>query len=97
MKRMNKKMALLLLLLLMVGLLSVGLVAAGGDMLPRSLVSSGGGIVSQSGTTLQSAIGQPAVGAVENGNVLCSGYLCGAEAPPVSGGSNSVYLPVIIR
>lgn len=97
MKRMNKKRALLLLVILMAVLLTGGLVAAGGEMLPRSLVSSGGEMVSQSGYSLHNAIGQTAVGAVENDTVLCSGFLCGAEAPPVSGGSYDIYLPVVIR
>ncbi|MCL4264513.1 MAG: hypothetical protein KJ069_14915 [Anaerolineae bacterium] len=96
MKRINKKWLLLLVVLTAV-LLTVGLVFAGGDMLPRSLVSSGGGLVSQSGYTLHSAIGQPVVGAVQNEDTLCSGYLCGADAPPVTGGSYYIYLPVVIR
>ncbi len=82
---------------LMVLLLGVGLAAAGGDMLPRSLLSSGGGLVSQSDLALHSAIGQPAVGAVQNGSTLCSGYLCGASAPPVSGGTFHIYLPTVVR
>jgi hypothetical protein len=96
MKYINKKWLLVLVLLTAV-LLTVGLVFAGGDMLPRSLVSSGGGVVSQNGYTLHSAIGQPAVGAVQNGLTLCSGYLCGADAPPVTGGGFSIYLPIVIR
>lgn len=83
--------ALVLLLLL------VGLALAGGQGMPRSLVSSGGGAVAQSGLTLHSAIGQPVVGAVENGPTLCSGFLCGAEAPPVSGTDFHTYLPVVVR
>ena len=77
--------------------LTVGLVLAGGDMMPRSLVSSGGGIVNQNGVTLHSAVGQPAVGAVANGDVLCAGYLCGADAPPVTVGSQAIYLPFVMR
>lgn len=96
MKRINKKWLVVLVLLTAV-LLTVGLVFAGGDMLPRSLVSSGGGLVSQSGYTLHSAIGQPVVGAVQNEATLCSGYLCGADAPPVTGGGYHIYLPVVIR
>jgi hypothetical protein len=95
MKRMNKKW--LLLVALTAVLLSVGLVFAGGDMLPRSLVSSGGGMVSQSGYTLHSAIGQPVVGAVQNEATLCSGFLCGADAPPVTGGDYHIYLPAMVR
>jgi len=96
MKSINKKWLLMVVLLTAV-LLTVGLAAAGGDMLPRSLVSSGGGLVSQDGYTLHSAIGQPVVGAVENGVTLCSGYLCGPGAPAVTGGNFSIYLPAVIR
>jgi len=71
-------------------LLTVGMVAAGGEILPRSLVSSGGGTLAQSGYTLHNAIGQPAVGSSENGLVLCSGYLC---TDPVIG--CNVYLPAV--
>ena len=77
--------------------LTVGLVLAGGDMLPRSLVSSGGSLVSQNSLTLHSAIGQPAIGTVTNGTILCSGYLCDADAPPVSGGGQNIFLPYINR
>lgn len=96
MKYVNKKWLLLLVVLTAV-LLTVGLVFAGGDMLPRSLVSSGGGLVSQGGYTLHSAIGQPVVGAVQNEATLCSGFLCGADAPPVTGGGYHIYLPVVVR
>lgn len=95
MKRINKKW--LLLLTLTAVLLTFGLAFAGGDMLPRSLVSSGGGLVSQGEYALHSAIGQPVVGAVQNGAILCSGYLCGADAPPVTGGGYHIYLPTVIR
>ena len=96
MKRLNKRWLLTIVLVTAV-LLTVGLVAAGGEMLPRSLVSSGGGLVSQNGYTLHSAVGQPVVGAVENGVTLCSGFLCGPGAPPVTGGNYHIYLPVVIR
>ncbi|HRQ37793.1 MAG TPA: hypothetical protein PLD25_07750 [Chloroflexota bacterium] len=96
MKYINKKWLLVVVLLTAV-FLTVSLAFAGGDLLPRSLVSSGGGLVSQSGYSLHSAIGQPVVGAVQNEATLCSGYLCGADAPPVTGGSFHIYLPVVIR
>jgi hypothetical protein len=96
MKYVNKKWLLVVVLLTAV-LLTVGLAFAGGNMLPRSLVSSGGGVVSQGGYVLHSAIGQPVVGAVQNEATLCSGYLCGADAPPVTGGGYHIYLPVVIR
>ena len=82
---------------LLLTLLSLGLVLAAGEMMPRTLVSSGGGIVSQGDVALHSAIGQPAVGAVGSNLTLCSGYLCGAGAPPVTGGSNTLYIPILFK
>lgn len=78
-------------------LLMTGLVWAGGDGMPRSLVSSGGGLVSQGGINLETAVGQPVVGAVANGAVLCSGYWCGADAPPITGGMYALYLPTLSK
>jgi hypothetical protein len=46
---------------------------------------------------LRSAIGQPVVGAVQNGATLCSGFLCGADAPPINDPDFYIYLPVTIR
>ena len=98
MKRMSKKWMLRPALLLLAIFLMAGLVVAGGEMLPRSLVGSGGGMVSQEGTTLHSAIGQPLVGAVQEGLTLCSGFLCAADAPPISDSSSyGLYLPTLIR
>lgn len=57
-------------------LLFVGLGLAAGEMMPRSLVSGGGGMVSQGDVALNSAVGQPAVGSVRNGITLCSGFHC---------------------
>ena len=92
----NKKQVLWLVVITAV-LLTFSLVAASGELLPRSLVSGGGGMVSEGGLALRSAIGQPVVGAVENGLTLCSGFLCGSGAPPVGGSDFYVYLPVVIR
>lgn len=78
-------------------LLTVSLAAASGELLPRSLISSGGGSVSQNQMVLHSAIGQPAVGAVQNDLTLCSGFLCAAGAPPLSGADTRIYLPLIVR
>jgi hypothetical protein len=91
------RMKWMIVLMVTAVFLTVGLVLAGGDMMPRSLVSSGGGLVSQNSITLHSAIGQPAIGTVANGTILCSGYLCDAAAPPVSGGSQGLFLPYINR
>lgn len=95
MKRTPKRWALFLLTVVVC--LTFSAVAAGGDLFPRSLISSGGGLVSQAGITLHSAIGQPAVGAVQNDLTLCSGYLCGAEAPPITEGNYEIYLPAITK
>lgn len=86
-----------LLVITMLLFLMTGLVWAGGDGLPRSLVSNGGGAVSQGGFSLETAVGQPVVGAVENGALLCSGYWCGADAPPITGGAYALYLPALIK
>jgi hypothetical protein len=91
------RMKWMIVVMMMTACLTVGLVLAGGDMLPRSLVSSGGSIVNQGSVSLHSAIGQPAIGTVANGTILCSGYLCDADAPPVSGGGHSLFLPFIKR
>ncbi len=97
MKGRSKKQIIIWMGLTLVLLLSVGLALAGGTITNRDLVSSGGGSVSQSGLTLQAAVGQPAVGSVQNSETLCSGFLCDASAPSVSGGEHSLYLPFIIR
>lgn len=91
----NKKQVLWLILITAV-FLTFSLVMASGELLPRSLVSGGGGLVSTGGMMLHSAIGQPVVGAVQNGLALCSGFLCGSGAP-VGGSDFYVYLPVVIR
>jgi hypothetical protein len=91
----NKKQILWLVVITAV-LLTFSLAAASGELLPRSLISGGGGMVSEGGLALRSAIGQPVVGAVENGAALCSGFLCGPGAP-VGGGDFYVYLPLVIR
>ncbi|MBK7893708.1 MAG: hypothetical protein WAS33_18145 [Candidatus Promineifilaceae bacterium] len=79
-------------------LFSVGLALAGGPLTARDTINAGGGQVSQNGLSLQTAVGQPAVGAVQNGSTLCSGFLCDAEAPETSSGNgNRLYLPFIVR
>ncbi len=92
----NKKQVVWLVVITAV-LLTFSLAAASGELLPRSLVSNGGGMVSEGGLALHSAIGQPVVGAVGNGLTLCSGFLCGSGAPPVGGSDFYVYLPLVIR
>ncbi len=97
MKGLSKKLTMIWVCLALVLLFSVGLVLAGGTITSRDLVSGGGGQVSQSGLTLHTAVGQPAVGSVQNSETLCSGFLCDASAPSLSGGEHSLYLPFIIR
>jgi len=92
----NKKQVLWLVVITAV-FLTFSLAMAGSDVLPRSLVSSGGGTVSEGGLALHSAIGQPVVGAVQNGLALCSGFLCGSGAPPVGGSEFASYLPLVLR
>ena len=97
MKGFNKKQTIIWVGLTIALMLSVGLALAGGTLTKRDVVSSGGGSVSQSGLTMQVAIGQPAVGSVQNGQTLCSGFLCSASAPPLSGGEHELFLPFVIR
>jgi len=95
----KKRKALWLGLILLLALMGLGIVLADGTTLSRSLVSGGGGIVSQSGLTLHSATGQPVAGAVVNDLLLCSGYWCGSGAPvtepPIIGEDFDLFLPLI--
>ncbi|MFW6097425.1 MAG: hypothetical protein ACOC9Z_05090, partial [Chloroflexota bacterium] len=64
------------ILLILLLLLSLGIVLAGGEQLSRSLITSGGSITVQNGLVLHNATGQPVAGTVQNGLLLCSGYWC---------------------
>ncbi len=77
--------------------LTVGFVLAGGVTMPLSMIGSAGGVVTQDGITLQTVIGQPTIGTVDNDEVLCSGILCSPDAPPISGGTSQLYLPYVSR
>lgn len=96
-----RKKKWLLLTCMLILLLSAGILsAAGGETLPRTVLSSGGGTVTVATYELQSVVGQPAVGAVAatDETVLCSGFLCAADAPPVTIGTTSyLYLPTLQR
>lgn len=83
--------------LFIVGILLTGMaVLASGEAVPRYLVSSGGGQISGSSLVLHNAVGQPVVGAVsEEAVTLCSGYWCGAAAPPIEIFTPTIYLPFI--
>ena len=97
----RKPLRLGLALLLLLMMLGLGIALADGELLSRSLVSSGGSIVSQNGLVLHSATGQPVAGSTENGPVLCSGYWCGSGAPltepPIIEDEFALFLPIITR
>ena len=95
MKNQSRTIAALLLFLAI--LLLAGLILAdAGPVLPRSLISGGGGLVAGDGLELQSALGQPAAGTV-NGNVtLCSGFFCDAGVSPLDG-EKTLFLPIVVR
>lgn len=78
-------------------ILPLSLAFASGELLPRNLIGNGGGAVTQNGIVLRSAIGQPAAGAVQNGQILCSGFLCAPGAPALSGAQRAVHLPLVAR
>jgi hypothetical protein len=77
-------------LVVLLALLTVAAAADLGSL--RSLISSGGGRMSQDGLAMQSAVGQPVVGPSRNGLRLCSGFLCGPLAP-----EHRVLLPIVTR
>ncbi len=82
-----------LLVLLLVG----GVLASGGVELPRAVLSGGGGEVSSGGLVLNSTVGQPVAGTVENGTLRhCAGFWCAAAAPVTPTGSD-VYLPLLMN
>lgn len=85
-KRRALSLGVIVLAGLMALLLSIGVALAAGEILPRSLMGSGGGQISGGGLRLRSAIGQPVAGAVSDSFTLCSGFICGQEAPGSSGG-----------
>jgi hypothetical protein len=92
----SKRWMIGLVLVAVLAVVPLGIALAGVDALPRSVVASGG-MVSQSGLTLHSAVGQPATGAVYSSLSLCSGFLCGPGAPGLSGDTHHLYLPVLTR
>ena len=84
------------------GLLLIFLAAtaalAAGEGLPRSVVSSGGGVIQATGRQVLASIGQPVVGAVSGPPLtLCSGFICGEGAPPVSQEGFKTFLPRVSR
>lgn len=88
-KKTHSMLPILLILLL---LLSLGIVLAGGEQLSRSLITSGGSIAAQNELVLHSATGQPAAGTVQNELLLCSGYWCNSGVT-ASEPSFDLYLP----
>lgn len=85
----------LLSLLLSFGL--VGLTRASGEMIPRSGITSGGGMSISSTLQLQGSIGQPVAGTVSTSLHVCSGLICGVDAPDTPVAAKHTYLPLIIR
>jgi hypothetical protein len=80
---MSKKHVLSAAIFFVVILFATNLVAAAetGLTLERWIIASGGSLISNSGTALQSTIGQPLAYRVENGtSELCSGFLCEAQS-----------------
>lgn len=97
-KRDMRKPYRLVLTGLVLLLLGFGAVWASGEALPSDLISAGGGMVSQSVLVLQTAVGQPVSGAVDNGFVLCSGFWCGSGAPAAGPAADfQLSLPAIVR
>lgn len=93
--RRHRHVAALLLLMLTVGL---GTTMGAGEQLRRAASVSGGGALSAGSLRLQSSIGQPAIGAVRNQVVLCSGLQCGPGAPELRPDAGApVYLPMVVR
>lgn len=99
MKQRRRRLRLELVGALVLLLVTMALALATGEMLPRSLVSGGGGVAMSGDLTLQRAVGQPAVGAVTAaaGQTLCGGFWCGRGAPEVAPVMMQVYLPVVVR
>ena len=85
------------LTVIMAVILSLSVAFASGELLPRELISNGGGAVTQNGVVLRSAIGQPAAGAVQNNLTLCSGFHCAPGAPSLSGAQRPIHLPLVVR
>jgi uncharacterized repeat protein (TIGR01451 family) len=62
-------------------LITLSIVLAAGESIPRRHIGSGGGEVSGGGLVLRNIVGQPIAGAVSNGLTVCSGFLCGPQVP----------------
>ena len=85
-KRKKPRYLMIVPVVIIVLLVTVGVVLAAGETMPRSMFSSGGGVVS--GTNIQSntMMGQPISGAVSGsgaGVTNCAGFWCveGVTAP----------------
>lgn len=79
--------------------IAAGTAMGAGEQIRRAAVVSSGGAYSAGSLRHHGGVGQPAVGAVRNGVMLCSGLHCGAGAPaavePPAG--NRLYLPLTVR
>lgn len=94
--KLTKRRILLALVICLLLAFSLGLVAAAGEMLPRSLVSSGGGSTANSELTLQASLAQPIANTVTNEFTLCAGFYCGPGVTE-TGVNYFVYLPTVIK
>lgn len=94
--KLTKRRILLALVICLLLAFSLGFVAAAGEMLPRSLVSSGGGSTANSQLTLQASLAQPIANTVTNEFTLCAGFYCGAGVTETAV-NYYVYLPAVIK
>jgi hypothetical protein len=92
----SKWLSALLVGLLILWMLVGGVLATGGMELPRLVLSGSGGVASGGGLLLSASLGQPVAGTVEMGPLRhCTGFWCGAAAPPPL--PSVVYLPLTVR
>ena len=93
-----KRLFVVLGILLPAVLLAGAWALATGEAIPRSLLGSGGGRVSDNGLVVANVFGQPVVGSVDNGTVrLCSGFGCRGATPAVETSNSTVYLPLVLK
>ena len=97
MKRKRRHRRLGLIGGLVAGWLFLGVALAAGEIIPRNLMESSGGWVSNGSLRLHHAVGQPVAGTVSNGNLtLCSGLVCGSGVAAQES-TFQIYLPLIVK
>jgi hypothetical protein len=94
--RFTKRRVLLALAICLLLAVSLGLAAAAGETMPRSLFGSGGGTVTNGEFKLQAALAQPVAATVANESILCAGFYCGTGVTETSF-NHTVYLPTVIK